>query len=78
MPSISVSGGNTTAAATTGPASGPTPDLIDSCNVHDAGLPENALEMQHRIEPFALFGLLFEAPGKRVVQFPGAGTRIPL
>ena len=52
--------------------------LIDSCNVHDAGFPENALEMQHRIKPFPLFGLLFEAPRKRVVQFPSTETRIPL
>ena len=52
--------------------------LIDSCNVHDAGLPETSLEMQHRIKPFPLFVLLLEAPGKRGVQFPGARTRIPL
>ena len=52
--------------------------LIDSGNVHDAGFPENSLEMQHRIKPFPLFGLLLETPGKRVVQFPGARTRIPL
>ena len=56
----------------------PDAHLIDSCNVHDAGFPENSFEMQHRIKPFPLFGLLLEAPRKRVVQLPGARTRIPL
>ena len=41
-----VSTGSTTAAATTGPASGPMPDLVDAGDVPDTDAPEQALEMR--------------------------------
>ena len=54
------------------------PDFIDSCDMDDAGLPEHPLEVQHRVQALALPGLFLEAPGQSLIEFPGAGTRIPL
>ena len=52
--------------------------FVDSRNVHDTGLPQDTLEMKHRVEPLALARLLLEPFGECLVKFPGAGPRILL
>jgi hypothetical protein len=56
----------------------PHPHFINPCNVNNAGFPEDALKVEHRIHSFAFACLVVKPPGKRFVQLPGAGTGIPL
>ena len=64
-------GGNITAAATTGPASGPHARLVDARDVAHARLPQHELEMPHRLQPQPLVALAFEALLQRLVQARG-------
>ena len=58
-PAMSVRGGNTTAAATTGPASGPhAASSTPAMSVHP-GLPQHQLEMPHGLQAQAFAALTF-------------------
>ena len=53
-------------------------DLVDAGDVHDAGLPQQPFEMQHRVEPQPFLALLVGAFGEQLVEFLHAGARVAL
>jgi hypothetical protein len=70
-------GRNMTAAATTGPASGPTP-TSSTRDVAHTGLPQQLLEVPHGLEAQAFVALVLEAFLQRRVEPAHALTRIAL